>query len=313
MGITLPAYRSNRKAYNGVAIGAASLALAALLLGLLPNNGGETRAARGDAESTDVNFTKSLFDLAKIEDQALSFDLDPGKTTVQTLLLTNSGQGDANAHFGVAVTEFNIPDTDPAMDDTMVRVRDASPASDIDGTESRFDIEVSLREFSETGFISNRVISPGEKMTVEFTFTTRFDVNAEEWNNEDGGWTSTKGRITAFSSDIAANGVSDLTSGLSFDQANGLYTRPASDIAAALGVTVLPSIVYGANAASVRDDVIASSNPAYDTGARTQRVLLDMYGRAFDYVYLDEAGELLDGDPNNDGNVYDADGIRQFG
>lgn len=313
MGITLPAYRSNRKAYNGAAIGVTFLAAAALLLGLLPSNGGETRAARGDAETADVNFTKSLFDLATIEDQVLSFDLDPGKTTVQTLLLTNSGQGDANAHFGFAMTEFNIPDNDPAMDDTTVRVRDASPAGDIAPTESRFDTTVSLREFSETGFISNRVISPGEKMTVEFTFSTPFDVNAEEWNNEDGGWTSTKGRITAFSSDIAANGVSDLTSGLSFDQANGLYSRPASDIAAALGVTVLPSIVYGANAASVRDEVIASSNPAYDTGARTQRLLLDMYGRVIDYVYLDEAGELLDGDPNNDGNVYDADGIRQFG
>lgn len=313
MGITLPAYRSNRKAYNGAAIGVTFLAAAALLLGLLPSNGGETRAARGDAESTDVDFTKSLFDLAKIEDQALSFDLDPGKTTVQTLLLTNSGQGDADAHFGFAMTEFNIPDTDPAMDDTTVRVRDASPAGDIAPTESRFDIEVSLREFRDTGFISNRVISPGEKMTVEFTVSTPFDVNAEKWNNEDGGWTNTKGRITAFSSDIAANGVSDLTSGLSFDQANGLYTRPASDIAAALGVTVLPSIVYGADAASVRDEVITSSNPAYDTGARTKRVLLDMYGRAIDFVYLNEAGELLDGDPNNDGNVYDADGIHQFG
>ena len=313
MGITLPAYRSNRKAYNGAAIGVASLAVAALLLGLLPNNGGDTRAARGDAESTDIDFTKSLFDLAKIEDQAMAFDLDPGNTTVQTLLLTNSGQGDANANFGFAMTEFNIPDTDPAMDDTTVRVRDASPAGDIAPTESRFDVTVSLREFRDTGFISNRVISPGEKMTVEFTVSTPFDVNAEKWNNEDGGWTNTTGRITAFSSDIAANGVSDLTSGLSFDQTSGLFTRPSSEIATALGVTVLPSIVYGANAASVRDDVIASSNPAYDTGARIQRVLLDVYGRAFDFVYLDEAGELLDGDPNNDGNVYDADGIRQYG
>lgn len=313
MGITLPAYRSNRKAYNGAAIGAASLAAAALLLGLLPSNGGETRAARGDAESTDVNFTKSLFDLAAIEDQEMSFDLDPGNTTVQTLLLTNSGQGDANAHFGVAMTEFSIPDNDPAMDDTTVRVRDASPAGDIAPTESRFDTTVSLRQFSETGFISNRVISPGEKMTVEFTVSTPFDVNAEKWNNEDGGLTNTKARITAFSSDIAANGVSDLISGLSFDQADGLYTRPASDIAAALGVTVLPSIDHVANAASVRDEVIAVSDPVYETGARTKRVLLDTYGRAIDYVYLDEAGELLDGDPNNDGNVYDADGIRQFG
>lgn len=312
-----PTFRSNRKSVGAAGIGlAAAVAAVSVVIAVLPGTS-ESRASRSDTESTEGVVTKSVFDIAPINNVEFSFDIDPGKTQSVTIPGANVGTGDANAQLGFAVTQFGIDDADPALTDTMVRVRDVSPAGDFGPTERAIDVTMPLGEFKDTAFISDRVISPGETLNLEVTMSTPFDVNGVAWSGEENRWTQTPIQFTVFGADIedGAGTISDLSRGQVFDEAAGAYLRPAADVRAAIDTPVTPTFVAGIDAASWTDQPVVPGDAAYADGARFIRSFVDAYGRSLnETVYIDENGVLV-GDGNADGNMnrYNADGTRAFG
>lgn len=214
--------------------------IALVVVGSLALGGGVagvTFATQAAKDSTAVTWEQQLIGITATENAA--FNLTPGAVpTTQYLDIANTGGTGIKGHASFAPTYFT-PTVPAALDDAIVRVWDTAVSGPTDpsevGTVGYW--EGTLREFLNTGFVSNTAIAGGQSAGFGISVATPYDVDTNDWLV---GEISESINQSTFVSLIVQADLSEqsaLTAGSTFHSTAGLRTAAAAlvlDAAAAI-------------------------------------------------------------------------------